>query len=118
MHLGAVLTEYQVHYNTARPHQGIAQRVPDREHDGDHLTVVFADLDRGRILRKPVLSGLINEYARVPPDIPKNRRSRHESYFRAGQGCRMRYQFDLVSAAACLADLTQHFGGPAFAGCI
>jgi hypothetical protein len=42
-HLRAVLTEYRVHYNTARPHQGIAQRVPDREHDGGHLTV--ADLD-------------------------------------------------------------------------
>jgi transposase InsO family protein len=27
-HLRAVLTEYQAHYNTARPHQGIAQRVP------------------------------------------------------------------------------------------
>jgi transposase InsO family protein len=27
-HLRAVLIEYQVHYNTARPHQGIAQRVP------------------------------------------------------------------------------------------
>jgi putative transposase len=62
-HLRAVLTEYQVHYNTARPHQGIAQRVPDGEHDGGHLTV--ADLDRGRILRKPVLGGLINEYARA-----------------------------------------------------
>jgi putative transposase len=32
-HLRAVLAEYQVHYNTARPHQGIAQRVPDGEHD-------------------------------------------------------------------------------------
>ncbi len=62
-HLRAVLTEYQVHYNTARPHQGIAQRVPDGEHDGGHLTV--GDLDRGRILRKPVLGGLINEYARA-----------------------------------------------------
>ena len=31
-HLGAVLAEYQVHYNTARPHQGIAQRVPGGEH--------------------------------------------------------------------------------------
>ncbi len=31
-HLRAVLTEYQVHYNTARPHQGIAQRVPGGEH--------------------------------------------------------------------------------------
>jgi putative transposase len=27
-HLHAVLTEYQAHDNTARPHQGIAQRVP------------------------------------------------------------------------------------------
>ncbi len=27
-HLHAVLTEYQAHYNTARPHQGITQRVP------------------------------------------------------------------------------------------
>jgi transposase InsO family protein len=35
-HLRSVLTEYQAHYNTARPHQGIAQRVPDGEHDGGH----------------------------------------------------------------------------------
>src|SRR5258705_7993475 len=28
-HLRAILTEYQAHYNAARPHQGIAQRVPD-----------------------------------------------------------------------------------------
>jgi transposase InsO family protein len=27
-HLRAVLTEYQAHYNTARPHQGIAQEIP------------------------------------------------------------------------------------------
>jgi putative transposase len=46
-HLHAVLAEYQVHYNTARPHQGIAQRVPD----GEHLTVT--DLDCERILRNP-----------------------------------------------------------------
>jgi putative transposase len=62
-HLRAMLAEYQVHYNTARPHQGIAQRVPDGEHEGGHLTV--ADLDRGRIYRKPVLGGLINEYSRA-----------------------------------------------------
>ena len=59
-HLRSVLTEYQAHYNTARPHQGIAQRVPDSEHDGGHPTV--ADLDHERIHRKPVLGGLINEY--------------------------------------------------------
>ncbi len=62
-HLRAVLTEYQAHYNTARPHKGIAQRVPDGEHDGGHLTV--ADLDREPIHRQPVLSGLINEYTRA-----------------------------------------------------
>ena len=46
---------------TAGPHQGIAQRVPDGKHDGGHLAV--ADLDRGRLYRKPVLGGLINEYS-------------------------------------------------------
>jgi putative transposase len=58
-HLRAVLGEYQVHYNTARPHQGIAQRVPGSSH------LIVADLDRRRILRKPVLCGLINEYSRA-----------------------------------------------------
>jgi len=29
VHLRAVLAEYQEHYNTARPHQGTGQRVPD-----------------------------------------------------------------------------------------
>ena len=62
-HLRTVLAEYQAHYNTARPYQGIAQRVPDGEHDDGHLTV--ADLDCGRIHRKPVLGGLINEYSRA-----------------------------------------------------
>ena len=28
-HLRAVMAEYQEHYNTARPHRGIGQRVPD-----------------------------------------------------------------------------------------
>jgi hypothetical protein len=55
--LRVVLAEYQVHYNMARPHQGIGQRVPD---DG-HVAVV--GLDQGRIHRKPVLGGLINEYS-------------------------------------------------------
>src|SRR5438477_4526188 len=35
-HLRSVLTEYQTHYNTARPHQGIAQRIPDG--DGGRLS--------------------------------------------------------------------------------
>ena len=59
-HLRAVLAEYQAHYNTARPHQGIAQRVPDGERDAPRATVT--DLDTRQIRRKPVLNGLINEY--------------------------------------------------------
>ena len=59
-HLRAVLTEYQAHYNTARPHQGIAQRVPDDEADAPRATVT--DVERRHIRRKPVLGGLINEY--------------------------------------------------------
>ena len=62
-HLRTILAEYQVHYNTARPHQGIAQRVPDGEHDSALLAV--ADLESGRIQRKPILGGLINEYSRA-----------------------------------------------------
>jgi transposase InsO family protein len=59
-HLRTVLTEYEAHYNTARPHQGIAQRVPDGEHNP--RPTAAADLDSDRIRRKPVLNGLINEY--------------------------------------------------------
>src|SRR5258707_125070 len=60
-HLRAVLTEYQAHYNTARPHQGIGQRVPDDELDAARTTVT--DVDSQQIRRKAVLGGLINEYA-------------------------------------------------------
>jgi Integrase core domain len=46
-HLSAVLAEYQVHYNTARPHQGTVQRVPDRDHHASSVTPT--DLDAHRI---------------------------------------------------------------------
>ena len=59
-HLRAVLTEYQAHYNTARPHQGIAQRVPDDGRDSPCSSVTH--IDSRRIHRRPVLDGLINEY--------------------------------------------------------
>ena len=59
-HLRTVLAEYQAHYNTARPHQGIAQRVPDSECHAPLLTAT--DFGVERIRRKPVLNGLINEY--------------------------------------------------------
>jgi len=62
-HLRAVLAEYQEHYNTARPHQGIGQRVPDSAH---HVPcVITTDFDSYQIRRKPLLGGLINEYVRA-----------------------------------------------------
>ena len=62
-HLRAVLAEYQQHYNTARPHQGINQRIPSGEDRPPRFTA--GDFRTGQILRKPILSGLINEYARA-----------------------------------------------------
>ena len=59
-HLRAVLTGYQTHCNTARPHQGIAQHVPDADRDAPRATVT--EIDTGRIRRRSVLGGLINEY--------------------------------------------------------
>ena len=50
-HLRAVLTEYQTHYNTARPHQGIAQRVPDGERDAPRITAT--DLEANRSAEDP-----------------------------------------------------------------
>jgi putative transposase len=49
-----------VHYNTARPHQGIAQHVPGHERGVSRATVT--DINTLQIRRKPVLNGLINEY--------------------------------------------------------
>ena len=59
-HLCAVLAEYQAHYNAARPHQGIAQHVPDDGRDPPRATVT--DLDTQGIRRRSVLNGLTNEY--------------------------------------------------------
>jgi putative transposase len=61
-HLRAVLADYEEHYNTARPHQGLGQRVPDVD-PGSRVTA--ADPGTCQIRRKPVLSGLINEYERA-----------------------------------------------------
>jgi putative transposase len=62
-HLRAVLAEYQEHYNTARPHQGIAQHVPADERDVHPATTT--DVDTLQIRRKPILNGLVNEYERA-----------------------------------------------------
>jgi transposase len=63
LHLRVVLAEYQVHYNAARPHQGIGQRIPDSAHHPPR--VITDDLRARQIRRKPVLCGLINEYERA-----------------------------------------------------
>jgi putative transposase len=60
-HLRTVLAGYQVHCNTARPHQGIPQRIPDDEPDAPCATVT--GIDTQQIRRKPILGGLINEYS-------------------------------------------------------
>jgi transposase InsO family protein len=59
-HLRTVLTDYQAHYHTARPHQGIAQHVPDSERDAHRAAVT--DIGAQQIRRKPIFNGLINEY--------------------------------------------------------
>lgn len=57
-HLRSVLNEYVEHYNAHRPHQSRRQRPPDRDED------VVVPLE-GRVQRRRVLSGAINEYHRA-----------------------------------------------------
>ncbi len=57
-HLDLVLAEYEAHYNGRRPHRSRQLQPPRPDHP-------VADLSRKRIQRRPVLSGLINEYERA-----------------------------------------------------
>ena len=61
-HLRSVLAEYQAHYNNAPApgHRPAHPRWPTRRSPRDSDRV-----DAGQIRRKPVLGGLINEYARA-----------------------------------------------------
>ena len=59
-HLRTVLAEYVAHYNSARPHQGIAQRVPEGDLEQPAAQVI--DLNTARIRRRPVLGGITSEY--------------------------------------------------------
>src|SRR6185436_14530185 len=54
-HLHRVLVGYAAHYNTARPHRALQLR-PTRP------TSPVAEPVRGRIRRRPILGGLLNEY--------------------------------------------------------
>jgi putative transposase len=57
-HLRQVLTEYLLHYNTARPHRTLSQLAPDQA----HTRPPQINLAEHRIRRKQVLSGLTSEY--------------------------------------------------------
>jgi putative transposase len=57
-HLRQVLTEYLLHYNTARPHRALGQRAPDQ----DQGRPPENNLAEHRIHRKQVLGGLTHEY--------------------------------------------------------
>ena len=59
-HLRRVLSEYVTDFNRSRPHQGINQRVPDRESNPD-----IAAATAEQIVSFPVLGGLHHEYRRV-----------------------------------------------------
>ena len=57
-HLRTILAQYEAHYNGRRPHRSRQLRPPRPDHP-------VADLSQARIQRRPVLSGLINEYERA-----------------------------------------------------
>jgi putative transposase len=57
-HLRPILAQYETHYNGRRPHRSRQLRPPRPDPP-------VADLSKERIQRRPVLSGLINEYERT-----------------------------------------------------
>jgi putative transposase len=57
-HLRTILAQYETHYNGRRPHRSRQLRPPRPDPP-------VADLSKERIQRRPVLSGLINEYERT-----------------------------------------------------
>ena len=54
-HLRSVLARYAVHYNRKRPHRSLQLRPP-------RPNATVPEPIRARILRRPILGGLINEY--------------------------------------------------------
>jgi putative transposase len=58
-HLRWILGEFVAHFNAQRPHQGIGQKIP-----ADVENPVKRPI-RGRVVRRDVLNGLIQEYSRA-----------------------------------------------------
>jgi len=54
-HLRRVLAQYAVHYNRRRPHRSLQLRPP-------RPGAAVPEPIRGKIRRRPILGGLINEY--------------------------------------------------------
>ncbi|MGC9669650.1 integrase core domain-containing protein [Planosporangium sp. 12N6] len=57
-HLAAVLAGDTSHYNGHRPHSSLGQRPPNPP-------TRIVDLNAARVQRRPILSGLINEYSQA-----------------------------------------------------
>ena len=57
-HLAAVLTSFTTHYNEHRPHRSLGQRSPAPRSAVTTMTP-------GTVRRRPILGGLINEYAQA-----------------------------------------------------
>ena len=57
-HLGRVLKGYVSYFNTSRPHQGIQQSIPARDHRGPVNAT-------GKIVARPILGGLHHDYRRA-----------------------------------------------------
>jgi transposase InsO family protein len=58
-HLERVVKEYATYFNQERPHQGIAQCVPD------HYELPKSKPTSGRIISKEILGGLYHSYSRT-----------------------------------------------------
>jgi putative transposase len=76
-HLRTVLTAYATHYNRRRPHRSLDLRAP-----ADGANVIR--LPVGRIERRRILGGLINEYARGQADQGRARLQSRTSTVMAG----------------------------------
>jgi putative transposase len=55
-HLKAVLREYEHFFNTARPHQGIGQKIPDPPPESSIS---------GKVKRRDLLGGVLHDYYRA-----------------------------------------------------
>ena len=70
-HLHGVVKDYVRYYNTARPHQGIDQRIPEPVHQSGgegpqgQQGPPGTDGTSGKIISVPVLGGLHHDYRRV-----------------------------------------------------